>query len=530
MAQNAGAQGYLYQAMACVLSAIREDRSIKVQLEPDLANQRVNIAFRNRSGCHAVQVKTSDETATEKELADWLDRFICFAADASSYRFMLVGCCSDKAGEIIGSFGKSDKSALKALCALGEDTRSVAEKLSAEVLDCGFNFFETQIAAELGSLLGDYGYTADFSQLQFIASAICYRFNKFATNSKFIPGQTLARKIIEWIELYYPVVVSRQRKNAGFRLKYYFEGRFIEPPCSLKYGLTHSELIQQKQSELRSLARDIGGLHLPPKPAPDAGQSYDDPDYCEYSEEVQSSLAQKAKAVLRLRLPLDFFCVGSLSYTAKAPGVDGTVIELDKFKRLERFRQGLEYLYYLLAFFTRLQSYYVVPLVLCNTGELTSQSIRVQIALPKEVVLLTESTFPRPETAVTGALTGEDGLLHPLLRQGTDEAVRAYPVPYYAASHYAYLFFGPYKKEQEQKELSDDFDAYIKSLFCFSVLEDDPLYHIAEFEFEALAVGECVALPCFLFVKAEKSFTIKYRISSKELAFAQAGRLEYDVK
>jgi hypothetical protein len=531
MAQNTGAQGYLYQSMACILSAIREDRSVEVQLEPDFADEKVDITFQNRNGlCRAVQVKSSAGAATEKELAGWLEQFIRRTPDASSRRFMLVGACSDKADELIDSFGKGDKTVRKILGGLGMDTQSAGDKLSVEAFGDSFGYFESQITAELGSLLSDYGYTADFAQLQFIAGAICYRFNKFATNSKFIPGQALTRKIIEWIELFYPVVVSRDRKNAGFQLRYYFGGRFLEPPCSLQYGLTRSELAKQKQAELRNLIRDISGLHLPPKPVPDAGESYSDPDYCEYTQDVQNSLAQKTKAVLRLSLPLDFFCMGSLSYTGKMPGVDGTAIELDKYKKLERFRQGLEYLYNLLMFFAQLQPYYVVPLALCNTGELASQSIRVQIALPKDVTLLTESTFPRPEPAVMGALTGEDGLLHPLLRQGADGNVKAYPVPYYAASHYSYLFFGPHKKEQEQKELGDDFDAYIKSLFCFTVLNDDPLYRIVEIEFEALAAGECVALPCFLFVKADKSFTIKYRISSKELSYAQTGRLEYDIR
>jgi|AGTN01.2.fsa_nt_gi hypothetical protein len=531
MAQKADAQGYLYQAMACVLSAVREDRSVCVQLEPDFADEKVDIAFRYRDeSCHAVQVKASAEPVTEAELADWLERFVRRTPNASSYRFMLIGPCGDKAGDIIGSVGKSGKAAGRMPGGLGRDIRSVGEKLVAEAFDNDFGFFESRIVAELGALLQYHGYSADFAQLRFIAGAICYRFNKFATNSKYIPGPALTRKIIEWIELFYPVVVSQKRKNAGFQLRYYFDSRFLEPPCSLQYDLTHSELVKQKQSELRSLAADISGLHLPPQPAPEAVEGYAEPAYCEYAVETQNDIAKKARAVLRLTLPPDFFHVGSLTDTGAERGCDGTALELDKYKKLERFRQGLEYLYSLLRIFAQLQALHVVPLALCNTGELAGQSIRVQIALPRDVALLTERAFPRPEPNVMGDLTGEDGLLHRILKQSTDGNVRAYPAPYYASNHYSYLFFGPHRKEQEQKELSDDFEAYLKSLFCFSVLDDDPGYRIIELEFEALAAGECMALPCFLFVQADKSFTIKYRITSRELSIAQVGRLEYDIR
>ena len=542
MGEKEGARGYLYQAMACVLAAIREDNSICVQFEPDFTEETVDIAFQYRDvGLKAVRVKFSSAPITEPDALDCLLSLAEHTPGAASYRLIMIGD-SAKAKEISDSMdklreGKAGKAAQKLIDQLGE---SVQDKLSVEVLDDDFCRHEAAFMAELGPLLATQGFCADEAQMQFVIGAICYRFNQFSTNSRFIPARVFIRKLIGLVELYYPDVNT----EAGLKLQYYYDHRLYDVGSPIKPNLIRSDLIKQRMCELRGLYREIRDIPLPPKPArlPSlAESSHDDDASCEYAEETQTGIREMAKAILKLDLPDDFFYVGGAKrkdairhHTGgwdTPAGFDGTLLELHKFEKLEQFAQGLTYLEGLLRIFVYLDRYDIIPLVLTNTGDCFHKNVRVRVELPKAATLLTQNCFPQPALCVLADLTGEDGLLHRRIKQESDVRVRQYHVSYYPPAHSAYLYIGPQKKEQESKELQADFAAYLDSIFRFEVSDDDDLQrHILEFEFEEIKQGQSIAFPCFLFVQCKKSFTIRYRITSKELSAPLRGRLEYGVE
>lgn len=545
MGEKENARGYLYQAMACVLAAIREDSRVSVQFEPDFSEEEVNIAFQYRDGgLKAVRVKLFTSLVDEPDVFDSLKAMLLRTPGASSCRLILIGDCSVKTRETIDSIhpseGKTDKAVHKLAHHLGGDLANAVDKLSAAILPDDFSRFEAAFIAELGPLLQTQGFSADEAQLQYIIRAICYRFNQFATNSRFIPAQVFIRKLSNLVELYYPDVADSA--DAGLKLQFYSDHRLYNKGSPIKPGLLRSDVIRERMGELRGLYRDISAIPLAPKPAlqPSPNDHYDD-IFCEYTTEAQAAIREKAKAILKLELPDGFFHVGGLKQKEAVrqdtglwdtpQGLDGTPIEQHKYEKLERFAQGLTYLEGLLRVFIALDRYDIVPLVLTNTGGRSDKDIRVRVELPGEAALLTQEVFPPPALCVLADLTGEDGLLHRHLKQESDAQVTQYHVSYYPPAHFAYLYIGPQKREQEQKELQADFDAYLGSIFPFETYEDNDLKRrVLEFTFDAIRPGQSIAFPCFLFVQCKKGFTIRYRITSQTLAAPHRGRLEYGVE
>ncbi len=521
MGEKQDSRGYLYQAMACVLAAIREDAQVCVQFEPDFADETADIVFQHRDGAlSAVRVKLSQAPVTEADVTACLRDLAARAPGAASYRLILLGeSKSNRKPTIPPDMANSN--------------------FSVEILGNDFSRFEAAFIAELGPLLQTQGFAADEAQLQYIISALCYRFNQFATNSRFIPARTFVRKLSDWAERCYPDVSDPA--DSGLKLQYYHNRRLYDAGSPVKPGLVRSDTVRERIRELRSLYRDISALPLPPKPtlAPSPGDHHDDP-YCEYTPEVQAAVRERARAILKLELPDGFFHVGALKRKDAVrqdtglwdnpAGLEGTPIEQHKYEKLERFAQGLTWLESLLRVFVFLDRYDIVPLVLTNTGGRSDKHIRVRVELPGEAELLTRDAFPQPDQRVLADLTGEDGLLHRHIKQESDAQVTQYHVSYYPPAHFSYLYIGPQKREQQEKERVADFAAYMDSIFRFEVSDDEDLKRrILEFEFEAIKPGQSIAFPCFLFVRSKKGFTLRYRITSDSLATPRRGRLEYTI-
>lgn len=81
--------------------------------------------------------------------------------------------------------------------------------------------------------------------------------------------------------------------------------------------------------------------------------------------------------------------------------------------------------------------------------------------------------------------------------------------------------------ERENDRIRSNFIRYMRSLFDFKIFEDNPHYKVLEFEFKELKPKETIAFPSFILIKYDKTFSIKYKITSKNLTDIQVGELQY---
>ncbi len=532
MEDRQDARGYLYQAMTLVLAAVREDSRVQVQLDPDLENRCVELTLRRSDGAlEAARVQGSAQPFTETDVTALAEGLLCRVQEAAQYRLVLVGPCSVKLREIVQSISTSEKTACRATEAL-RIPPDMLSRLMITLAGDDFTASEALLIEELGLLLRAQGFASDTAQLQYVLSAVSYRFTQFSTNAHFVSGRFFIRKLTEWVDACFPDVSESSANRSGLSVQFYHDGQFSGVCPALRPGIVRGGPVRDRIARLRSLCHEIGGVPLPPRPELPFPLD-EDALTCEFSAETQAAVRRRASALLRLELPEGFFRLGGLKRRSSAfssPELEGTAIERAQYEKLLKLSHGLEQLEGLLHTFAQLDSYRVIPLALCSAADCPYPQLTVQLELPKDLTLLTAESFPRPVPCVLRELTGEEGLLHRFLRQTGDDMVTAYAVPWSEPGHYAYLYLGEQRAEQEIRDACADFEAYIRSMFRFSVDDSDPQRRILELEFDGLRPGQSIAFPCFLFVQTTRSFTISYRILSRALEVSQRGRLEYSAQ
>lgn len=82
--------------MVSAINSLSDDKWTHVQIEPDTDKDKVDIAwFREGESLEAVQVKSSKNNFPLPDALSWLETLIKDVHNASIYRLILIGTCSD---------------------------------------------------------------------------------------------------------------------------------------------------------------------------------------------------------------------------------------------------------------------------------------------------------------------------------------------------------------------------------------------------------------------------------------------------
>jgi len=554
MGGSEGARGYLYQAIACVLNSMREDNWIKVQMEPVTSEDKVDIAYEYEDGSYKViQVKSSINNFTKGEIFNLFKSLINDMPDADEYALILIGTCSDSTKSVINSINKIrindiDKTTQSVIDDLDDELKAIKEKLSIQLLNNDIYSLESNIMREFGYFLSQHGYSVDYPTLGLIVGAINYQFNKFSTNSNFITKKDFEEQILEWVNFCYPQIQKGQRKRVSLVVSYYYEGVFQDTFEGKKIDyLNNTEYIYEKKKQLINLFNEINSIQLPYKTkveevkkdslsALGLSLSWSNFCDCEYSEELKKEIKEKSKKYLNITLEDTFFNLGNLKKEKyyltgpllnSKPRLQGEQKEIDKYEKLQNFRFNLDELIGIMEMFEYIGEFYIIPLALRNVGECYDEKIRVRLELPKDINLLTPNEFKLPEIDVLDDFIGNDSILNYILKHRSDSNVQEYPDSYIPIPKISIPYLSNKDYYNEIQNEYNEYERFLEELFDFKVFDDNKDFKILEYEFSEIKPKENIAFPSYILVEYNKSFNIRFKITSKNLSDIQVGELKY---
>lgn len=97
-----GSRGYLVQTIIALLESLGDENWSCVQIEPDLAHQKVDILWQGISGKRVDQVKSSIDQIGKADAENWASELRAGSV-ADRYRLILVGSCAQSVVEM-GSY------------------------------------------------------------------------------------------------------------------------------------------------------------------------------------------------------------------------------------------------------------------------------------------------------------------------------------------------------------------------------------------------------------------------------------------
>lgn len=178
-----------------------------------------------------------------------------------------------------------------------------------------------------------------------------------------------------------------------------------------------------------------------------------------------------------------------------------------------------------LEMFNYIGSYFVIPLVLRNTGQVFNESITVKLKFPKEVEILEPQNLKIPSPLVIEEFT--DGILNYILRHNKDSKVQekfeyiplpSLPMPALPRSY-----------NEKVEGWNRDYRHYIDNLFNVEIYNEDE-YHVFEYYYRELNPKENISFPSYILCKASETFKFSYEITSKNLPDMLTGELEYQIE
>ncbi|NRF89822.1 hypothetical protein HQN89_02055 [Paenibacillus frigoriresistens] len=543
MGGKEGARGYLYQSVVSVLNSLVTKDWLFVQIEPDTANDKVDISwFYENDEQEVTQVKSSINNFTKTNVIDWFETLIQDVPNSKLFKLILIGSCSDSTKKFINKINKDN---------FDEDDNQdelavispYLNKLNVQLENFELDSMESKIYTTLNKFLSYKGITIGHHLLEMMTGAIVFQFLKFSTNGNKVSKMDFEKQILDWVYFNYPETQGNLPSNK-LLVEFYHSRNvpFSNTMQAFNLQLLNTRYIEVREEELKKVIEEISNIHVPQKEreaekkAEIGGMQFTVSFHIssEYSSEKQQNIRDKTQQLLGIQLCEDFFYVGNLKeqkarfhpplFSNPVQRI-GDEIEKQKFEKLEGFYYELEKLDYYVQQFEFLEGFSVIPLVLKNEGKQFDERIKVLIKLPTNVEMLTPEKYLLPEHIVLEQFTGYDSILDMCLRHQKDSKVE-YNVNNSFIPFTQYRIF--LEKEERVERDYSDFNRYLRTLLDFEIhAESDVL--ILEYHFDELNPKENIAFPSYLLVKANESFVIHYGITSKNSQDVTTGQLNYKV-
>lgn len=533
-----GSRGYLYQSVVSVLNSLTAKDWLHVQIEPDTANDKVDICwFFENNEQEVTQVKSSINNFSKPNIIEWFETLVSDAPNANSYKLILIGTCTGPVMQFINKLNKNSLSRNEL-----DDLSSLSpylEKMTVQLENFALDGLESKIYTSLNKFLSNKGHTINHHLLEMMTMAIVYQFFKFSTNGKKVSKTDFEKKLLEWVYFNYPEVEGILPANE-LQVKFYYSQKvpFSNTMQAFNLRLLNIVFLENKKKVVRQLIEIISKLHIPQKNNVEQTTSINGISVAaltlykrsEYPMLKQQEIRDITMRLFNIELSDDFFYVGNLkepSTRVKLPFFSdpieriGDDSEKRKFFELEEFVLKVKELDSLVQQFNFLESFSVVPLVLKNEGKQFDEKIKVLIKLPGDTQLLTPETYQEPGYLALKYFTGYGKILDKVLRHQKDSRVEENTGNYMTLPDLM-LGFSENKYEREKSE----FHRYLEALFNFDVhREADDI--VLEYHFDELNPKENIAFPAYLLVKANESFVINYEITSKNSQDITTGQLHY---
>jgi len=542
MGGNDGNRGYLLQAIIAVLTVLENDSCTRIAIEPNDEHDKVDIKWEDGEQRVTVcQVKSSINQFSKAQILDHLTDLVQGTAGAQVYNLTLIGGSSAETRKYFNSMrdipGKDFKAKHQALIPL-------LELLFIEYRTLDIKTQEGYVQNLLYRFLVARGYRAEPNTLELIAKAITYQFGHFATEGKMVEKADFEKLILDWLHFNYRKQISSDVQLLD--LIFYNGGSPVpEKEISTSFrlpNLSSWSYYKEKIAELSDLYDRISGMELPGRSEPVQDKSPFDshlsrllskenpvPSGCTDSQiEEISKLCRK---YLTQNPEPEFFQVGNLMETNqgsilwsihRGPTYVGTEDEKNKQDLLDKLSMGLSALKDLSKFWNKINAYRIIPLAVVNAGNSLNESIDIQLSIPEGIEFLRPDNFPIPKFKSTlEKLTEEGGLIESGFAHHTDVSVKGYQRRF----HRPVDLKIPNILGSRKKDLEELATALLHYVFDFHNISSPAEKQVIGCHITALKPGEKMALPAYLFVKADAPFTVDYQIRSNQCS-GIIGKLE----
>ncbi|MCM3411242.1 hypothetical protein [Metabacillus litoralis] len=552
MGGKEGSRGYLYQSIVTVIGSLLDDSWKYVQVEPETAKDKVDILWKYADGTSkVVQVKSSQNNIEKSQIIKWIEDLTNDVETANKYELLLIGNVSDSTSKFISKINrlsnidKSDDD-YKIL----QNLNSHLSKICVTLENFNLESLESRIQVNLNKLLTRMGHLINAFVVEQIAGGLTHQFNKFSTDGRQVTREDYLNIFQEWVYYNYPEVKGNGLVRKNMAVEFYLKDQIDFRNELSRFGLNSPQISREYKNELLTLVNEIKVIKLPPKTKVVSKDqkispllnsvtlgTFNNYQYSEYGDELKDKLIKKTKDLLHIDIDRDFFYVGDLKEATlypsgpfiSPPKPTGNELEKEKGNLIKNFYLKLEKYEQLISYLNYLDDFFIVPLVLRNTGLSSEEEIEVTLTFPSDVVLLNQNNIKIPERLIIDDFIGESGLMDLALIPQRDHRVESYSGDYIAPYYQYSSILDRYNSDEEnEKRKIDKFNNYIEGLFDFEIFEEKK-QTIIRFDFKSLNSMKIMHFPSFLLLKARSSFSFQYEITSKNIGNKITGDLKMNL-
>ncbi|MCK9613119.1 MAG: hypothetical protein PHR81_09925 [Bacteroidales bacterium] len=543
MGGQEGSRGYLFQAVISAFNSLNDDKWTYVQIEPLTEYEKVDISWEYpNSQRKVVQVKSSINPFSKSDIISWATALYNDINDALSYEIILIGTVSDAVQEAIKKSNKKEE-------ALDSFLKPIIDKLIITIKNYDPDSLKSNVSTSLNKFISDQGFNANFYTIDKIADSIVLQFLFLSISGTKISRSTFEDKILEWLRFNFATIFGKVYNNRLDISFYNAEEKLFQKEISeLRYeNLTDLPLVFDEKRIIEDLINEISHIQIISSTKPQRRSSLSSlyqnhTSISEWSDagfsiKDQGKISALIEKYFNRKIDAIFFDVGNLvqpsvrvisSFGDRKPDYTGSDSEKLKKTKLDELYKKLIGLEDLCTFLIQFENFQIIPLALQNLGGVHDEKIRVLIKLPKSVTVLKHNQISPPSSLENLKKFNDDyQLIEDILKCSCDSNVKEDTTNYFHSQTLDLDFM-----ESEQNRINNKqsiFTNVVSCIFNFTFLEVIDNNQILEFSFKELNPKENLLFPCYLFIKSDNDFSIKYEITSKYLSEKTVGELLYNV-
>ena len=549
MSGKEGIRGYIVQTMIAILESLQRDWKY-IQVEPDTQNDKVDILWtENDSSENLYQVKSSVTDFGKTEILNYLLDLYNENPSANSFCVILVGNASTTTKNFFKDIKKQNSNDFETRFL---NLNSVKDKIIVNFYPLHLPMIEAAIITHIDRFLSLKKIYVDLTTKELIYGGLINQFLFFSTDGKKVSKSQFENKLLGWINFNYSKYLTKS--NRDLFLSFYLTN-FVDFEDSISKvslpAIDSFSLVKNLRKDALKLFEKINQYKIIKKelkeetisPHNDIFKGMDltviSRTFPEYKNELViisnyeiNELKEKSKKALGIELDETFFYFGDLKESKNSltffPGqanaiLNGTDNEKKKKEDYDDFEMKVENLYDILAFWEKIQSLNILPIVFSNNSNSYENGLRIKLFIPKSVKVILPKEFPHPNRLdVLKEFNNPNNILISYLKHQKDSKVnecysRKFPKFIYEFES-TYSLFGMSLYETKKEKRIEQFYNIIDHVFDFEIFNDNKDFTILECEIEELSANETISLPSFIFYRYEGEFDLEYEINSKKLS------------
>ena len=554
MSGRDGIRGYTYQTIVSVMEALTNPDWEYVTIEPFTENEKVDIIWENKNGETTVQqVKSSENDFSRNTIIQILESLIKDKPDATHFETILVGHFGSKTNPFIKAINEGKADATNNVI-LNEQLGKIHIKKVPFLLD----IMEGYVNDKVSKFLSNHGYHLPHPIIVLIARGLIYQFFQRSIIGTKTKRQDAIDELLNWAKYSYPRIFSEYNEEAVLSLKFYdcTTHEFIEEFKSIRFNFKHLNFISKQKAKILEIYNECKEISLLPRKVPEIEINSElspafyiskltplgEDEPADLYQEWKSFIIDEMYKYFNIHLDAPFFNVGNVMLQSllfslpfnRGLVYKGTEEEIKKRKLLNSLLFELNTLFEYFQFSTFLQEYFVVPLIIQNTGKKYDEEATVSITIPNYVELLTINTLYIPDNEDVLQLFIKNNFFEDNLLLKSDSYLdenNGFIFPRVEENQGLLESLALFQGQQEKvKRIKRIFQTDFERIFQYDVFDDIKNKITVKCEVRQIKPNQKIALPCLLLIKSMNTFKLQYTISTKQSSTIHKGELVYSIE